>query len=63
MKKNKTKKRAATTAEIFKGKAGWHFRLVARNGQTVAPSESYTRRHDAVRGARRVSPRAAVRYR
>lgn len=36
--------------EIFSDKAGeWRWRLVAGNGETVATSESYTRRADADR--------------
>lgn len=38
--------------EIFKGEDGWYFRVKGMNGEKLAVSESYTRKTDAVRGAR-----------
>lgn len=42
--------------EIYKGKAGWRFRLVGANGEKVTQSEAYTRKASAKRGARRAHP-------
>jgi uncharacterized protein YegP (UPF0339 family) len=35
----------------------WYFRIKAGNGQIVAASEGYTRKADAVRGAKRLMAR------
>lgn len=53
-------RRVNTVAIVFRGKRGWFFRVKARNGETIAASESYTRCSDAVRGAKRVAPGARV---
>lgn len=45
-----------------RGRSGFRFRVVGRNGEPMAPSQLYTRRRDAVRGGLRVSPGAEVRY-
>jgi len=58
----------ATLAEIFPTRRrkdtpeSFRFRLKARNGEIIATGEAYTRRRDAVRGARRVAPSVAIRY-
>ena len=48
----------ATIVEIYpsrsKGVVGFRWRAKARNGEIIAQGESYTRRHDAKRGAFRV---------
>jgi len=46
--------------EVFSGGAGWYWRLLAGNGETVAQSESYTRKADAERGAK--DARRAARF-
>ena len=39
------------TAEIYEDVAGeWRWRVRAENGEIVAEGESYTRKHDALRG-------------
>lgn len=39
--------------EIYEGKNGrWYWRLVAANGEISSPSEAYTSRADALRGAK-----------
>ena len=45
--------------EIFEGKDGQHYwRIRSRNGQIVAiGGEGYTRRHDALRGWKRLAQR------
>lgn len=41
--------------KVYRDKRGqWRFRVVAANGEIVAQSEAYTRKHGAVRGARRL---------
>ncbi len=40
--------------QIKKCKGGWFWRIVARNGRIWAHSETYTRKSDAVKAARRV---------
>jgi len=59
-----------TIAEIYPSRDGhqrpaarprsWRFRLRARNGEIIAVGESYTRKSDAIRGAKRVAPEAVV---
>ncbi len=41
-------------AKVYQSKAdgSWRFRVVAGNGETLAPSEAYTRKADAIRGAK-----------
>lgn len=42
--------------EVYRDRASsYRWRLVAANGETVAQSESYTRRGDAIRGCRDLS--------
>lgn len=42
----------AARFEVFEDSAGeYRWRLVATNGEVVAQSEGYTRKHDAERGA------------
>jgi uncharacterized protein len=38
----------------------WYFRITARNGEIVAQSEGYTRKEDAIRGAK--DARRAARF-
>lgn len=39
--------------EFFRGNDGlFYFRIIAKNGQTVAVSEGYTRRWSVIKGAR-----------
>jgi uncharacterized protein YegP (UPF0339 family) len=39
--------------EVFQGHDGqWYYRLRARNSRVVGPSEGYTRKQDAIHGAR-----------
>jgi len=53
--------RAILIGTVYRAKdGGWRWRLVGRNGERVAQSESYTRRFDALRGLRRVAPMARV---
>lgn len=46
-------------AEIYRSRKGWRFRLKGRNGEIVAASQAYSRKHDAKRGAERVLGRPA----
>lgn len=50
--------------ELFKDSAGeWRFRLIARNGETVAQSEGYKRKIDAqntINSIRTGAPKARV---
>lgn len=49
--------KANGTVEVFRGKdQQWYFRTRAANGRIGDVSEGYTRRRDAVRGARRWHP-------
>ena len=54
-----TKAKQPLTVDVFRGRDGWRFRIVSRNGQIVASSEAYTRKASAWRGARRVLDRKA----
>lgn len=49
-----------TTVEVYKSKNGYRWRAKSRNGQVIGQGEAYTRRSDAVRGARRAHPGAFV---
>lgn len=50
----KTKTPRAPRIEVFPGKdAGYYFRVVAANGETIAQSEGYTRKADAIKAAKR----------
>ncbi len=41
--------------QIFKGEdKQWYWRLVGKNGETVASSEGYTRRANAIKAAKRM---------
>lgn len=53
-------KQKRDTVEVFKSRDGWMFRLKAANHEVISLSESYTRRWDATRGARRAHPRARL---
>ena len=46
--------------QIVASKNGWRWRLVAGNGEILSTDEAYTRRRDAVRGAKRAHPRVKV---
>lgn len=46
--------------EIVVGRKGWRWRVRAGNGEIISTGESYTRRRDAVRGAKRAHPRVKV---
>jgi uncharacterized protein YegP (UPF0339 family) len=35
--------------ELFNGKDGWRWRIVARNGRILASSEAYSTRHKCLR--------------
>lgn len=49
-----TKTRVPGRVEVFRAEDGWRWTLRASNGSVVADGgESYTRRHDAVKAARR----------
>jgi hypothetical protein len=51
------KRKTSIRAEVFFGRSGWYFRTVGRNGQkTGGGGESFTRRYDAIRAARRNHP-------
>jgi len=59
-KKRPVHPRLAPRFEVFQDAAGEHrWRLRAANGEIVAVSEGYTRRHDAVRAVSRVRMLAA----
>jgi uncharacterized protein YegP (UPF0339 family) len=48
--------------EVYRGRDGsWRWRLKSRNHRVIGVGEGYTRRTDAVRGARRAAPDATVR--
>jgi hypothetical protein len=54
-------KRASTaTPRLRRGSRRFYFRAIARNGEIVSASESYTRRYDAMRAARRLFPREGI---
>ena len=46
--------------EIVCGLRGWRWRLRAANGEIISTGEAYTRRRDAVRGAKRAHPRVRL---
>lgn len=49
---------------IFQGEDGdWHWHRKAPNGEVISRGEGYTRRDDAVRGARRANPGLALQVR
>lgn len=47
--------------EIYRSKDGWRFRLKSNNHRIVSVGESYTRRFDALRGARLAHPGVLIR--
>ena len=48
--------------EVYQGRDGeWRWRLKSRNHRVIGIGEGYTRRADAVRGARRAAADAVVR--
>ncbi len=46
--------------EVWKGKDGWYWRLKSKNGEILSRSEAYTRKYDAKRAAKRVSPTSPI---
>lgn len=53
-----------TYVEVYRGRDGeWRWRLKSRNHRVIGVGEGYTRKADAVRGARRAAPEATVRMR
>lgn len=42
--------------EIYRSKDGWRFRLKSGNHEIISVGESYTRKFDAKRGAKRAHP-------
>ena len=43
-------------AEIKKGKAGFYFRIIGKNGEQIASSEKYTRKEKALQTLREYFP-------
>lgn len=41
--------------QLFKGRDGWRWRLKGRNGEIVATSEAYARKHNAIRAVGRLN--------
>lgn len=52
--------RTTSYAEIYHAKDGWRWRLKSRNHRVIAVGEGYTRKADAVRGAKRADPGAEI---
>jgi uncharacterized protein YegP (UPF0339 family) len=54
----------STTIEIYESWANygpvWRFRVIARNGKIISSGQAYTRKSDAIRGARRAYPGARI---
>jgi uncharacterized protein YegP (UPF0339 family) len=46
---------------VFQGKDGWYYQPRSANNRTLTTSESYTRKHDAFRGASRAYPKVKIR--
>jgi uncharacterized protein YegP (UPF0339 family) len=53
----------ANRIEVFQGArtGDWYFRVASVNGRTICTSESYTRRRDALRAARRIAANPPIR--
>ena len=50
------------TVQVFQdGAGGYRWRRVAPNNEIISSGESFTRRHDAVRAAKRANPDVEVR--
>lgn len=50
-----------THAQVHQGQDGqWYYRIVAPNGETIATSEGYTRKADAIRAVENNVPDAEL---